>query len=75
VGRRIDIEPYDVGELGGKALLPPPHRRPADTDALRHPLCRVSIRRSEHNARPLDVLARLVAVGHDCRQLARAPQR
>src|SRR5215469_3214422 len=53
----------------GKALLPPPYRRPADPDALCHPLRRVPIRRGEHNARPLDVLARLVAVGRDRDQL------
>ena len=53
----------------GKALLPAPHRRPADADALRHPLRRVPIRRGEHDARPLDVLARPVAVGRDRRQL------
>ena len=53
----------------GKALLPPPHRRPADADALRHLLRRVPIRRGEHDARPLDVLARPVAVGRDRRQL------
>ena len=53
----------------GKALLPAPHRRPADADALRHPLHRSPIRRGEHDARPLDVLARSVAVGHDHRQL------
>jgi len=29
----------------GKALLPPPYRRPADADALRHPLRRMPIRR------------------------------
>jgi hypothetical protein len=52
----------------GKALLPSPHCPPADADALRHPLRRVSIRRSEHDARPLDVfgvLARLVSGGRD----------
>ena len=53
----------------GKALLPPPHRRPADADALRHLLRRVPICRGEHDARPLDVFARPVAVGHDRRQL------
>jgi len=53
----------------GKALLPPPHRWPADADALRHLLHRAPIRRGEHNARPLDVLARPVAVGRDRRQL------
>src|SRR5215470_10442617 len=42
----------------GKALLPPPHRWPADPNALRHPLCRVPLRRGEHDARPLDVLTR-----------------
>jgi hypothetical protein len=53
----------------GKALLPPPHRRPADADALRDPLGRGSIRRGEDNTRPLDVFARPVAVGNDRRQL------
>jgi hypothetical protein len=53
----------------GKTLLPPPYRRPADTDALRYPLRRVTIGRGEHNVRPLDVLARPVTVGHDRRQL------
>ena len=53
----------------GKALLPPPYRRPADADALRHPRRRVSIGRGEHDARPFDVLARPVAVGRDRRQL------
>jgi hypothetical protein len=52
----------------GKALLPPPHRRPADADGLR-PLRRMPIRRGEHDARPLDVLARPVAVARDRRQL------
>src|SRR5438270_13389171 len=42
----------------GKALLPAPPRPPADADAVRHPLGRVPIRRGEHDARPLDVLAR-----------------
>ena len=53
----------------GKTLLPPPYRRPADTDALRYPLRRVTIGRGEHNARPLDVLVRAVPVGRDRRQL------
>src|SRR5271163_2268706 len=53
----------------GKALLPAPHRRSADADGLRHALRRPPIRRREHDARPLDVLARPVAVGHDSRQL------
>src|SRR5262249_52978364 len=53
----------------GEALLPPPHGRPADADGLRHPLRRLPIRRGEHDARPLDVLARPVAVGRDPRQL------
>jgi len=52
-----------------KALLPPPHRRPADADAPRYQLRRVPIRRGEHNARPLDMLARPIAVGCDRRQL------
>src|SRR5262249_45935839 len=51
------------------ALPPPPYRRPADPDALCPPLRRVPIRRGEHNARPLDVLARPVAVGRDRDQL------
>src|SRR5215470_6394585 len=49
--------------------MPPPYRRPADPDALCHPPRRVPIRRGEHNARPLDVLARPVAVGRDRDQL------
>ena len=53
----------------GKALLPAPHRRPADADALRHPLPRAAIGRGEHDARPLDVFARPIAVRHDRRQL------
>ncbi len=53
----------------GKALSPPPYGRSADADALGHPLCRVPIRRGKHDARPLDVLARPVAVGRDRRQL------
>src|SRR6516165_11156135 len=53
----------------GKALLPPPHRRPADPDALRHPLRRPAICRGEHDAHPLRVFARPVAIGHDRRQL------
>jgi hypothetical protein len=36
---------------------------------LRHPLRRIPIRRGEHDARPLDALARPVAVGGDRRQL------
>jgi len=46
----------------GKALLPSPHCRPAEADALRHPLRRVPIRRGEHNLRALDVFARPIAV-------------
>src|SRR5262245_4976242 len=53
----------------GKALLPAPHGRPAVADALGHPLRRVPIRRSQHAARPLDMLARPVAVGRNRRQL------
>jgi len=53
----------------GKALLPTPHRRPADADALRHLLRRVPIRRSQNDARPLDVLARSVTVGRNRCQL------
>ena len=52
-----------VNSALGKALLPPPHRWPANPNALRHPLCRVPLRRGEHDARPLDVLTRPVAVG------------
>ena len=51
-----------------KARLPAPHRRPAHADAVRHALRRASIRRGQHNAGPLHVLARPVAVGHDHRQ-------
>ena len=53
----------------GKALLPPPYRRPADADALRHPLRRMPIRRGEYDVRPLGMLARPVAVGRNRRQL------
>jgi hypothetical protein len=53
----------------GEALLPPPYRRPTDADALRHLLCRVPISRGEHDARPLHMFARPVAVGHDCCQM------
>src|SRR5499427_2560868 len=53
----------------GKALLPPPHRWPADPNALCHPLCRVPLRRGEHDARPLDVLTRPVAIGGNRCQL------
>jgi len=55
--------------LSAKALLASPHRRPADADALRHLLRRVAICRGEDNLRPLDVFARPVWVGRDCRQL------
>jgi hypothetical protein len=51
----------------GKALLPSPHRRPADADALRHLSHRVPICRGEDNLRPLNVFARPVSVGRDCR--------
>jgi len=53
----------------GKALLPPPHRRTAETEALRNLLRRAPIRRGEHDARPFHVFARPVAVGGDRRQL------
>jgi hypothetical protein len=53
----------------GEALLPPPHRRPADADAVGNPLCRFPIGRGQHDARPLDVLARSIAIGRDRRQL------
>jgi hypothetical protein len=53
----------------GTALLPPPHRRPADADALRHSLRQLPIRRGEHDARPLDELARPVAIARNRRQL------
>jgi hypothetical protein len=52
----------------GKARLPPPYRGPADADALRHLPRRVPIRRGKHDARPLHMFARPVAVGHDRRQ-------
>ena len=55
--------------VSAKRLLPSPHGRPADADALHHPLRRVPIRRGEHDARPLDVLARGIAVGDYRRQL------
>jgi len=53
----------------GKALLPPPYRRPTDANALRHLLRRVTIGRGEHDARPLHMFAWPVAVGHDRCQL------
>src|SRR5437868_1581152 len=62
MGRRIDRKPDDVTELGGKT-------RPADADALGNPLRRVSIRLCQHDARPLHMFARPVAVGRDRRQL------
>jgi hypothetical protein len=46
----------------GKALLPSPHRRPADADASRHLQHRVPIGRGEDNLRPLHVFARPVSV-------------
>ena len=52
----------------GEALLPSPHCRPAEADALGNPLCRTSIGRGEHDAHPLHVFLPLVAVGHDCFQ-------
>jgi hypothetical protein len=55
----------------GEALLPSPHRRPTDAKALRHLLRRVPIRRGQHDARPLRMFSRPVAVGHDrCQLLA-----
>jgi len=53
----------------GKARLPPPHRRPADADAVGNPMWRFPIGRGEHDARPLDVLARSIAIRRDRRQL------
>ena len=52
-----------------RALLPPPHRWPADPTLCAHPLCRVPLRRGEHDARPLDVLTRSIAVGGNRCQL------
>jgi hypothetical protein len=51
----------------GKALLPAPHCRPADPEALRHLLRRMPIHRGKQDAHPLDVLARPIAVGGDQR--------
>jgi hypothetical protein len=48
----------------GEALLPTPHCRPADTDALGNPLRRSAVGRSQHDPRPLAVLLRPVAVRH-----------
>jgi len=53
----------------GEALLPPPHRRPADADTMRHLLRRVPVCRGEHDLRPLHMFARPIAVGNDRRQL------
>ena len=53
----------------GEALLPAPHRRPAEADTLRYSLRRRSIGRAQHDARPLDVLVRPVAVAGNRRQL------
>jgi hypothetical protein len=52
----------------GKALLPAPHRRPTDADALGNPLGRPPIRRGEPDASPRHMLLPLMAVGHDRRQ-------
>ena len=49
----------------GEALLPAPHGRPADADALSNPLRRSPIGGGEHDARPLHVFLPPVAVGHD----------
>ena len=46
----------------GVALLPAPYCRPADTDARRDPLRRFPRGRGENDARPFDMLPRLVAV-------------
>jgi hypothetical protein len=46
----------------GVALLPAPYRRSADADARGDPLRRFPRGRGENNARPLDMLPRLVAV-------------
>jgi hypothetical protein len=46
----------------GEALLPPPHRRPTDAEALGNPLRWSPIRRSQHDARPFHMLLRPVAV-------------
>jgi len=49
----------------GEAPLPAPHRRPADAEALGNPLRRSPTGRSEHDARALDILLPLIAVGHN----------
>jgi len=49
----------------GKALLPAPHYRPADADALGNPLRRTPIGAGEHDARSLHVFLPLVAVSYD----------
>jgi hypothetical protein len=49
----------------GEALLPAPHRRPADTDALGNPLRRFAVGRSQHDRRPLAMLLRPAAVRHN----------
>src|SRR5205823_7688725 len=63
------VAQYTFNPALGKALLPPPYRRPADADALRHPLRRMPIRRGEHDARSLDVFTQPVAVARNRRQL------
>jgi len=65
------IAQQTVNPTLGKALQPSSHGRPAKADALRHQTRRVPIRRSEHNARTLDMLARTVTVGNDrCQPLS-----
>ena len=46
----------------GVALLPAPYCRSADADARRDPLRRFPLGLVENNARPFDMLPRLVAV-------------
>jgi hypothetical protein len=68
-GLRVFVAQQTLDPCLGKALLPPPHRRPADPDVVRHLLRRPAIRRGQHDARPLEVFARPVAVSHDRHQL------
>lgn len=68
-GLRVLSRKQTLDPALGKALLPSPHRRPADADALRYLLRRVPIRRGERDARPLRMFDRPATVGHDRRQL------
>ncbi len=60
-------ESFDTGF--GKALLPAPDHRPADTHGCGHVLHRRLLGGSENNPRPFDVLTRAFAVRYDRFQL------